>query len=156
MMGISTAYLRSADHVYGLMKARGYQPSVGLAVLERAFELAQPKINRVDLLSEVRAFFLTKARMVPDDLDRLPSCWLRALPGLLWATKDPRWDHLPYMIRQTGLERGVLCLAFAQEQPPKELRLTRGDALRIHLNQSLEPNRWQALSGPMEHDIWPR
>jgi len=156
MTGISMAYLRSADHVHALMRARGFRPRVTLGVLARAFELAQPKIQRVDLLSEVRVFFQVKACMVPEGLDQLPDCWLHALPGLLWATRRPHWKGLPYMIQLIGIEQGVPCLAFAQEEPTRETRLTRWDALRIHLNQSLVPSLWQALSPRMERDIWSR
>ena len=125
-------------------------------MLARAFELARPKIKRVDLLSEVRTFFQIKACRVPEGLDGLPSCWLRALPDLLWATRRPHWKHLPYMISLVSMEQGVLCLAFAQEDPSQEDRLTRWDALRIHLNQKLAPNLWQPLSRRMEWAIWLR
>jgi hypothetical protein len=156
MMGISKAYLASAEHVQALMRASGHQPRVTLGVLARAFEVAQPKVRRADLLSEVRTFFLIQACRVPEGLDRLPSCWLRALPNLLLATRRPHWEKLPYMISLVRLEQGVLCLAFAQEEPPQEDRLTLWDSLRIHLNQSLVPNRWQPLSHQMERDIWSR
>ena len=154
MKGISKAYLGSAAHASRLMRAVGHQPCVTLGVLARAFELARPKIKRVDLLAEVRTFFLIKACRVPEGLDGLPSCWLQELPDLLWATRLPHWEHLPYMISLASIERGVLCLAFAQEEPSLEARPTRWDALRIYLNQSLAPNLWQPLSHRMERAIW--
>ena len=155
-MGITKAYLRSAEHANALMRAGGHTPCVTLKVLERAFELAQPKIKRVDLLAEVRTFFQIKACLVPEGLDGLPSCWLRTLPELLWTTRRPHWKKLPYMINFMRIDQGLLCVAFAQEEPPQEDRLTRWDTLRIHLNQSLVPNRWQPLSRRMEKDIWSR
>ena len=155
-MAVTKAYLCSADHANALMRASGHTPCVTLKVLERAFELAQPEIRRVDLLAEVRTFFQNQACHIPGGLDGLPSCWLRTLPELLWATRRPHWKKLPYMIDFTGLNQGVLCLSFAQEEAPTDNRLTFWDALRIHLNQSLAPNRWQPLGRRMERDIWSR
>ncbi|HLH54085.1 MAG TPA: hypothetical protein VKY92_10780 [Verrucomicrobiae bacterium] len=156
MREISKAYLRSAERVDKLMRACGHRPSVTQGVLARAFELAQPKIKRAALLAEVRTFFQVEACIVPEGLDGLPCCWLRALPELLLATRRPHWEKLPYMITLTVLDQGVLCLAFAQEEPTQEDRLTQWDALRIHLNDSLLPNRWQPLSRQMERQIWLR
>ena len=150
------AQLESAAHVYALMRNRGCRLRLSESVLYGAFEVLQPHLGRGQLLSEVSAFFRSKAILVPEGLDQLPSCWLNALPTLLWATRKDHWENLPYMIRRLDLERGVLCVKFAQEQPQKVPRLTRWDELRIQLNQSLEPNLWRALSPRTEREIWSR
>lgn len=154
MTGLTLAQLESAAHVYVLMRNRGCRLRLSEVVLSGAFEVVQPRIERGQLLSEVSTFFRRKAILVPEGLDLLPSCWLSALPTLLWATRKDHWEKLPYMIRRLDLERGVLCVKFKQEQPLEITRLTRWDELRIHLNQSLQPNLWQALSPRTERAVW--
>ena len=61
---------------------------------------------------------------------------------------------LPYMIQSLGLEDGVLWLAFAQEVPTNEIRLTRWDELRIALNLNLRPNLRLPLPREVERRIW--
>jgi hypothetical protein len=156
MTGLKLAQLESAAHVYELMRNRGCRLRLREGVLSSAFEVLQPQIERGDLLSEARAFFRSKAILIPEGLDELPSCWLSALPTLLWATREDHWEKLPYMIRRLDLERGVLCLKFKQEQPLKTTRLTRWDELRININRALEPNLWQELSPSTERAIWSR
>lgn len=156
MIGLKLAQWESAAHVYELMRNLGCRLRLSEVVLSGAFEVLQPHIERGRLLSEVSTFFLSRAILVPEGLDELPSCWLNALPTLLWATREERWEKLPYMIRRLDLERGVLCVKFKQEQPLRMTRLTRWDELRIYLNQSIEPNLWQALGPRTERDIWSR
>jgi len=28
----------------------------------------------------------------------LPTCWLRAIPGILWRMRKPHWQQLPFFI----------------------------------------------------------
>ena len=58
------------------------------------------------------------------------------------------------MIQALGIESGVLWMAFAQELPNNEARLTSWDKLRMHLNLNLRPNLWLPMSRELEREIW--
>ena len=96
-------------------------------------------------LKQAEDFFRSKACLIPEGLESLPACWLAGLPGILWATRQPDWDRLPYMISRLECENGVLLLSFAQEQVAEDERLTLWDELRVEVNRNLYPSRWRRL-----------
>ncbi len=123
-------------------------------MLNAAFEIYQPTLPRELLIRIVEHFFSAKAVIVPDGLAELPSCWLHNLAPLLWHSRKPHWETLPYMIDSLGIENGILWLAFAQELPTEATQLTRWDELRIMLNSDLKPNIWHPLTREQEREIW--
>ena len=96
-------------------------------------------------LMQAGNFFRSKACRIPEGLETLPACWLRALPGILWATRKPHWSHLPYMISRVACENGVLVLNFAQEEPSEDDHMTVWDEIRVTVNRKLYPCRWRHL-----------
>lgn len=147
-------YLKSPQHVRDLLGQ--CKPKLTPRVLAAAFDLWAPSTPRDRILSDTEAFFRTKATRVPTGLDDLPSCWLQDLPVLLWQSCKPHWEFVPYMITSLCLEDGVLCVAYAQELPTRETRLTQWDRLRMYLNMSLRPNLWITLTHQQEQEIWRR
>ena len=125
------------------------------AVLSAAMEVMNDTPNG-DVLETVKVFFRSKAVVTPDGLESLPMIWLTTLPKVLWQTRKPHWDALPYMIRKIKMEDGALCLKFAQELPTFEQRITAWDRLRVEINLSLKPNLWNSLKPDVERMIWER
>ena len=154
MTDLQINYLRSPERVQQLLRLDGYKQRLATGVLGAALERCRPATPRGQLLSQTKGFFRSKAVIVPAGLDELPSCWLQQLPILLWRSRKSHWKMLPYMICSLGVEDGVLWIAFAQEQPADEIRLTCWDKLRIHLNLNLLPNLWCPLSHDLEKWIW--
>ncbi len=153
MNDIELAYLQSAAHVRALLNTRGHKPVISPAVLAAALDLHR-RPPAEDPLERAIEFFRTRAVIVPSGLRELPAAWLTDLPGLLWSTRKAHWAAIPYMINQVTFEDGVLTLAFAQELPSSEDRLTAWDKLRIHLNLSCYPNLWRPLTPELERSIW--
>ena len=154
MTDLQLNYLISPERVQQLLRLDGYKRRMTAGVLGAAFDVCCPLMPRAQLLSQTKGFFSTKAVIVPAGLDELPSCWLQQLPKLLWCSRKPHWKMLPYMIRSLGIEDGFLWIAFEQEQPTDETRLTSWDRLRMLLNLNLLPNLWCPLSSELEKEIW--
>ena len=106
------------------------------------------------MLKTVEKFFLEKAALVPEGLDSLPTNWLAALPGILWAMRKPHWTRLPFFIDRVAMVDGVLLLHFAQELPNTENRLTAWDKIRIAVNAAVYPSRWRPLSRRHRAELW--
>jgi hypothetical protein len=154
MIDTALNYLRSPQRTQTLLRLYGHTPKLVPRVLSAAFDLCNTTVSPDQLLPQTREFFRSKAVIIPTGLDELPSCWLQDLPTVLWHSRKPHWKHLPYMISELGVEDGVLWVAFAQEQPNDEDRLTRWDELRMRLNLHLRPNLWTPLSRELERKIW--
>ena len=149
-------YASSPTRVHEILRARGHLPCLTPSVLAAAFALAQPPGEHANHVAATKEFFSIKTVLVPEGLDSLPDCWLQSLPDLLWATRRPHWERLPYMIRSMWIEEGVLCLTYAQEQPDSSDRFTAWDRLRFDLNRLLPPNLWTPLTRDQELLIWQR
>lgn len=143
----------SSAYVYALLRNQGCRPVVSSAVLGAAFELLSPP-DREEVIHKAKEFFRSKAAMLPIGLETLPLGWLATLPDILWRTRKPHWDRLPYMIRELKIENGVLCMKFAQELPTFGDRITAWDRLRIQTNIALRPNLWTPLTTDVEQLIW--
>lgn len=154
MTDLQINYLRSPERVQQLLRLDGHKQRLVPGVLGAAFRMCLPAMPHDQLLSRTKGFFRSKAVIIPTGLEELPSCWLQQLPILLWHSRKSHWKMLPYMICSLGVEDGVLWIAFAQEQPTDEIRLTCWDKLRIHLNLNLLPNLWCPLSHDLEKRIW--
>ena len=139
-----TAPVITADHVEKLMLQNGHQSLNPPLLVMTATTLGSNR-QRKRVLKAVNRFFLEKAAMVPEGLEALPTCWLAALPGILWGLRKPHWTRLPYFIDRVTVENGLLLLHFAQEQPNPENRLTSWDKIRIAVNAGLYPSRWRPL-----------
>jgi hypothetical protein len=97
-------------------------------------------------VSAAREFFRSRAVLVPEGLERLPTPWLLALPPILWSTRKPHWIHLPYMLSGVEVARGLLLLRFAQEDDMEfGTRITVYDRLRVRVNASLYPSLYRPL-----------
>ena len=156
MKGLTTLeYLFSADHVFKLMHDGRHKQRPTEGVLSAAFELFKLETERKRLLEETKVFFRSMAAMVPIGLETLPSCWLRGIPQALLDTCQADWNWIPYMLAELRIDRAVLRLRFAQEEPPDEARVTRWDKIRIKLNL-IQPNLWCPLGCDLERQIWVR
>ena len=82
---------------------------------------------------------------MPEGLDKLPDCWLAALPGILRSLREAPGLRLPFLIDRVGVEDGVLLLGFAEEQPGSAGTDLR-DQIRVAVNSGLYPSRWRPLS----------
>jgi hypothetical protein len=150
------ASLGSADHVLKILRGHGLKQSLTPAVLAVAAELAEPRGSRAEVVSQARQFFTDRTGLVPIGLEELPSCWLRQLPALLWNGHKPGEDMLPYMVLRLAFEEGALGVAFLQEPPNDNGRVTCWDRLRLLLNLFLVPNLWRPLTREEELEIWTR
>ena len=137
-------YQQSAEHVYALLRVHGHRPAVSSAVLAAGLQLLHPA-TRGDLLREATEFFRTKAILVPSGLEELPSAWLHQLPALLWRSRKPHWNEIPYMIRELGNERCVLRVAFA--------RATEHWRSPDQLGPAQDPTQPWGLSQPMDSAV---
>ena len=63
---------------------------------------------------------------------------------------------LPYMVLRLAFEQGALGIAFLQEPPNENGRVTCWDRLRLLLNLFLVPNLWRPLTREEELEIWTR
>jgi hypothetical protein len=153
---VSKKVLTSAsnDYVQDLLARRGRKPLWSPEVVMAVTELCQPQDPTGTLFSEVEVFFRGKACMIPQGLETLPRCWLRAIPKILWSLRRPHWTRLPYMIKSLSCTNGILLVCFAQEQQPRSKRITRWDNIRIALNLSLYPSRWRPLSRRHFAELW--
>ncbi|MFO1500215.1 MAG: hypothetical protein U1G07_17800 [Verrucomicrobiota bacterium] len=140
----SIKYLSSADYIRALMRTQGFKQHLDSNELSTALNLSESR-PREQLIEHAELFFRERAIFVPAGLDSVPSAWLAQIPGLLWRTRKPHWDRLPYFIDEMKFDDGMLCLAFAQEALTHELGV-RWDYLRVLLNFSLVPNIWRPMS----------
>jgi hypothetical protein len=138
----------SVEHTRSILTRDGHRECTPLSVVNTLLGGDNPKnvLERKRALAATTVFFRSKCVLVPEGLGNLPTAWLRALPGILWATRKPHWTHLPFMVNQLGCQQGMLLVGFAQELPPESSRLSSWDRLRIKLNKSLYPCVWHPLT----------
>jgi hypothetical protein len=140
--GVCSYY--TARHVEQLMLRAGFKRRYAATTIIAATKTTRRR-SRKKLLEAARHFFRVWCVTMPEGLDNLPNPWLAALPGLLFKTRKPHWEVLPYFIKHVGVQDGMLLLQFAQEQPNPEGRLTAWDKLRIAINAGLYPSCWREL-----------
>lgn len=75
-------------------------------LLVAALAQVETKQQIPELLYRARDFFASNAVFVPEGLERIPALWLAQLPAALWYTREPHWNHLPYMIRSVDFRVG--------------------------------------------------
>jgi hypothetical protein len=146
--------LSSAERFHAIMEDLGFKKHLSPAVLAAALDLHEGRLPRPDLLNEARNFFATRAIFVPHGLEGLPSIWLSRLSEILWSTRKPEWEFLPYFITSIGVEGGILRIGYPREQWVLGDRITLWDQLRVVVNLSLQPNQWHPLSLTDEREIW--
>ncbi len=132
-----------------LMERSGFRPVNSPAVIAAACKLKRRSHRRALKLAE--DFFRTKACLVPQGLETLPTPWLLGLPGILWSLRKPGWTQLPWMSNRVACEQGTLLLGFAQEVEMNPGRLTAWDGLRVLVNLRLYPGRWRLLKPRHRH-----
>lgn len=146
--------LSSAERFHAMMEDLGFKKCLSPAVLAAALNLHEGRLPRPDLLNEARNFFASRAIFVPQGLDALPSIWLIRLSEILWSTRKPKREFLPYFITSIGVEGGILRIGYSREQWVLGDRITLWDQLRVVVNLSLQPNQWRPLSLADEREIW--
>jgi hypothetical protein len=146
--------LSSAERLEALMEGLGFKKYSSPAVLVAALALHEGRFPRADLMKKVHDFFSQRAVFIPLGLEELPSVWLNGLAEILWSTRKPEWEVLPYFISAIGIENGILRIAYRQEQRVLGARITSWDQLRIVINLSLQPNFWRPLCQEEEREIW--
>jgi hypothetical protein len=152
---LETTDRSSAEYVHRLMAQMGRNALWSPEVVFAAVELCQPVAMRKHIVSSAECFFRTKACLVPKGLRRLPSCWLMAIPNILWKRRRPHWTHLPHMISALKECDGVLMVSFAQEENRPDLtQITRWDEIRLVLNLSLYPSPWRPLHRRHFIELW--
>ena len=144
----------TARHVEQLMQQSGFKSENLYQLVKAAAPALAGKRKHKRVLKSVEKFFLEKAALVPEGLDSLPTNWLAALPGILWAMRKPHWTRLPFFIDRVAMVDGVLLLHFAQELPNTENRLTAWDKIRIAVNAAVYPSRWRPLSQRHRAELW--
>jgi len=142
----------TAGHVEKLMLQAGHRSLNAPLLVMTAITLGRKRQHK-RLLKTVGRFFLEKAAMVPEGLESLPTCWLAALPGILWGLRKPHWARLPYFIDRVSVENGLLLMHFAQEQPNAEIRVSAWDKIRIAVNAGLYPSRWRPLNRRLRAEL---
>jgi hypothetical protein len=95
--------------------------------------------------------------LLPGGLEKLPSVWLVALPGLFQAMLSTIWagTKIPFYCDFT-VNNGALDIAFHGETHatcPKEI-CALFDEIRISLNRQLYPTRWRPLLAEHSNDIY--
>jgi hypothetical protein len=133
----------TARHVEQLMQKAGFSLRWPAEVVMRACALRRRRRRKT--MQRVSGFFLSQGALVPEGLDKLPDCWLAALPGILRPLREPNGMRLPFCIDRVGVEDGVLLLRFAQEQPGNA-GTDSWDRIRVAVNSGLYPSRWRPLS----------
>lgn len=133
----------TSEHVKSLMERAGFKLRCSPCAAASAAANMERTDNRA--LQAAVDFFRAKACMLPRGLDTLPTCWLRAIPGILWRMRKPHWQQLPFFIDRLKIIDGLLVVGFAQEEPQSCSRLTLWDRIRIGLNASLYPSPWRAI-----------
>jgi hypothetical protein len=148
MTEIHTAHSEpTTRHLLHLLSQHGYPPDTDTLHLLAALVVCEGRKPRAEVLQEAKEFFRLKAVLVPAGLETLPTPWLKALPRVLWRTRKPHWDKLPYMISRVGMLDGLLSLEFAQEQPRDQTgRITAYDRVRIAVNVGVYPSRFRPLT----------
>lgn len=146
--------LDQAQHVRELLQVHGWRAKLTPRLLTVAFQRSEGG-DRDMLVENTRAFFRSRAVLIPSGLETLPSPWLKIIQRVLLGTLKPHWHHIPYMISSLRLCNHVLCVGFAQEiEQSDPRRTTRWDELRMTLNTSLLPNLWTPLSREDRTGIW--
>ena len=133
----------SAKHVERLMQEAGFSLLWPAEVVTCACALRRRR--RRLTMRRVSGFFLSQGALVPEGLDKVPDCWLAALPGILRSLREAPGLRLPFLIDRVGVEDGVLLLRFAQEQPGSA-GTDSWDRIRVAVNSGLYPSRWRPLS----------
>ena len=146
----------SVERFHALMEGLAFRKCSSSAVLVAALELHEDEMPRSDLLHQTRAFFSERAVFIPEGIESLPATWLSSLPTILWGTRRPEWEILPYFIRAVAVDDGVLRIGYAQELVRLGDRITLWDQLRVVVNLSIKPNLWTPLSKTDECEIWHR
>jgi hypothetical protein len=120
-------------HVQQLMTQAGFRSVFSSQIVVAAAEVWKPR--RSNTLERAVEFFRGRAcQNPPYGLDKLPECWIAALPGILWRLRKPHWTHLPFFIDRLDFQDGVLLISFAQEQANPDQRLTAWDKIRVKVN----------------------
>lgn len=146
-------YQQSAPHTEALLRSRGIKRITSTRLIEAALSVANDRADEREV-DMTKQFFSTRAVIVPRGLDAIPKIWLSQLPRILWQSRKPHWRHLPYMISSVTCADGLLCLAFAQEQPEFSGRVSAWDRVRVLVNRQLSPNIFTPLSVEIERRIW--
>jgi hypothetical protein len=146
-------YQASSTRIHDLLTARGYKRLISNPVIETALVFQSNKVPE-ETLGVVKAFFSQRAVIIPEGLEFIPRIWLEKLPEILWGSRKPHWERLPYMIKRIFFEDGVLRLILAQEQPHQTDVTTACDRLRITINLQLQPNIWTLLPPRLERSLW--
>lgn len=138
----------STERLRDLLLQHGLREELDAETFVEAIALCSHESQRENILKDTIAFFQTRAVLVPAGLDRLPSPWLQALPGILWSARKSHWTHLPWMICEVAASKGALRLRFAQEslRRPGDDRVSACDRLRVKVNASLYPSCWRLLT----------
>lgn len=137
-----------------LMKQCGMQPCVSPNIVEAIFPLIDSDEPRQQLLNESRNALRSRMVLLPKGLECLPSCWVKALPGI-WShlcQMNPRWAGTA--LSAVAYEHGVLRLASAQEQNIRLNQVSVYDQMRIEINSRLYPSIWRPLKRCHELAIW--
>ena len=149
----------SVEHLKRLLRAEGFREEMDPQLFEAALRICKEQ-EREQLVEYANGFFRAYAAMIPRGLETLPSPWLKALPGILCATRAPHRTHLPYMICELAQREGLLLVRFVQEAMCElnHSRTTAWDRIRVVLNTSLYPSRWRPLRPRHQRQIqtrWP-
>jgi len=144
----------SAERTHWLMRQIGLHVCVSTNVIESAFQLFQPEEPRQRLLDEARDALRPYLVLLPQGLECLPTCWLKALPGI-WQDLcriNPRWAGTA--LGAVAHDHGVLRLVSAQEQNIRLDQISVFDLMRIDINARLYPSIWRPLKRRHERVIW--
>ena len=137
---------RLTRHMHKLMLKAGKPIVLTPEVIVAAAEICRPNQDAFYLIWEATRFFREKTLQVPESLEKLPLCWLAAIPRVLWRLRQPHWTHLPFAIDAINQSQGVLVLSFAQEERSESRRITLWDDVRLILNLSIYPSLWRPLA----------
>jgi hypothetical protein len=144
----------TAEYVRRVFYRMGIAPTWTPEVIEAACQSCRPKRETAAVLSQVTTFFRNKACLVPEGLAGLPTCWLVALPGILWSLRQPNWDCLPFLINRVAWREGALLLGFENEEAPLVPSAIVWDRIRMAVNRLVYPNLWRPLARRHRLALW--
>lgn len=136
----------SVGHLEQLLTRAGLVRRVAPDLFVKVMAICAAEFDHASAVLRAREFFRARAVLVPEGLERIPSPWLVALPGILWSARRPGWTHLPYMMNRVEVVNGLLLMQFAQEADSSfGRRITSFDRLRIRVNASVYPHLYRPL-----------
>jgi hypothetical protein len=144
----------SVNRFLNFMDELDLRPQLSPSLLQGWLELYEKRLSHDIVLEQAKVFFQEKAMSVPEGLEDLPAAWLECLPAVLWQTRKPHWEMLPYFISALGMEDGVLRMEFAQEVSIGKVGFSRFDHLRVSVNLAIAPNLWQKFTRAEEYQLW--